>query len=233
MEQTGNYYIYSIKNLDNNKFYIGSRTNKCMLNRKPEDDLGIKYFSSSKDKELRQAIKNNNVKYTIIKKYNDAKECWLAEQKLILLYWKFFGKDMSYNHHYINHIGEKIFSTFGKHHTKETKEKISKKGKGRKGPNKGKHFSEETRQKIALSKIGTKASDETKLKMSLTRKGRHHTEETKSKISASHMGLKKGKPAPKFYWKTQNDEIIIMAINTAKQHHPDWICLGQVNNDKN
>lgn len=126
------YYTYSIKNLENGKFYIGSRTNKCMLTRKPEDDLGIKYFSSSKDKELRQAIKDGKVKYTILQEYDDHKVCWRAEQQLIALYWKFFGKDMSYNHFYRNYNNENQFNTIGieRHHSEFTKNLIKAKKKG-------------------------------------------------------------------------------------------------------
>lgn len=56
------FYTYSIKNIENSKFYIGSRTANCMLNIKPEDDLGVRYFSSSNDNELRQAIKDGEIK---------------------------------------------------------------------------------------------------------------------------------------------------------------------------
>lgn len=45
-----NYYIYRITDLYLNKHYYGSRKPKS--NRLPEDDLGVHYFSSSRDSEF-------------------------------------------------------------------------------------------------------------------------------------------------------------------------------------
>lgn len=153
------FYTYSIKNIDTGKFYIGSRTNKCMLNRRPEDDLGIHYFSSTTDEELKQAIKDGRVEYHVLQEYDDRTICWKAEQQLIALYWKFFGSDMSYNHFYSNYNGDNVFSAAGKpssfkgkHHSKESKEKLSEARKGKPSPNKGKHLSKETKEKMSVSK---------------------------------------------------------------------------------
>lgn len=168
------YYTYSIKNLENGKFYIGSRTAKCMLNRKPEEDLGVKYFSSSKDPKLRQAIKSGKVKFTVLQEYDDPYVCWRAEQQLIALYWKFFGKDMSYNHYYRATDGDHVFSNAGKPLSEETKKKMSEVKKGKPTWIKGKHLSEETKKKI-----------------SETQKGRHLTEEHRRKISESMKNRKK------------------------------------------
>jgi hypothetical protein len=88
---------------------------------------------------------------------------------------------------------------YGKHHSKETKEKMSiaKKGKmnGEKGPFYGKHHSEETKKKISQSHRGKCHSEETKKKMSESKKGEkhpmyrtHHTEEAKKKISEGVKG---------------------------------------------
>lgn len=78
----------------------------------------------------------------------------------------------------------------GRHHTKESKIKISlaKKGKklGPRGPNKT-PFSMETRTKMSLSKLGNKNSFY----------GKHHSLETKNKISSVLTGkssLLKGLP---------------------------------------
>lgn len=51
-----------------------------------------------------------------------------------------------------------------KHHSQETKDKISKANIGRKVWNKGKHHSEETKRKICLAQIGNKHTIETKKK---------------------------------------------------------------------
>ena len=66
------HYVYRITNKIENKHYYGCRTTKL----EPKDDLGSKYFSSSRDKEFIKDQKENpyNYKYKIIKinerKYN-------------------------------------------------------------------------------------------------------------------------------------------------------------------
>ena len=64
---------------------------------------------------------------------------------------------------------------YGKHHTKNTKNKLSeiRTGKyiGNKSPKYGTHPSEETKKKMSISKTGMKASNKTKKKMSEQRKG--------------------------------------------------------------
>ena len=46
-------YVYKITNKESGKQYIGTRSSKIC----PYDDIGIKYFSSSKDKEFIQEQK--------------------------------------------------------------------------------------------------------------------------------------------------------------------------------
>ena len=81
---------------------------------------------------------------------------------------------------------------YGKHHTDETKEKLSKALKGREIWNRGKLgiYSEESKLKMSKAKLGKKASNETKAKMSESRMGRisgmlgkTHSKESKNKIS--------------------------------------------------
>jgi group I intron endonuclease len=56
---------------------------------------------------------------------------------------------------------------FGKHHTQESKNKISKSSMGRSAANKGKKSSEETKRKISQAQMGRVSSVETKNKLSL------------------------------------------------------------------
>ena len=53
------HYLYRITNLVENKHYYGIRTSKTTL---PQYDLGIKYFSSSKDKEFKKDQKKKKKK---------------------------------------------------------------------------------------------------------------------------------------------------------------------------
>lgn len=81
----------------------------------------------------------------------------------------------------------------GKHHSEESKNKISITGKGRIPWNKGKTgvYSEETRRKMSQSKIGKCLSEAHKKKLSENNVGmfgKHHSEETRHKISESGVG---------------------------------------------
>ena len=66
--------------------------------------------------------------------------------------------------------------------------------------------------------------------------GKHRSEETKKKISNSNKGKSRNVginnpnygnhfSKPKFKWLTPEGEIKIMAMNVAKQHHPDWVLI--------
>lgn len=89
----------------------------------------------------------------------------------------------------------------GKHHSEETKRKISESLKGRKLSKEhvesirkrtiGKHPSEETREK--MSKSHSNISDEVREKLRIAATGKKHTEETKKKISESNKKVIKSK----------------------------------------
>ena len=59
------HYLYRITNLVENKHYYGIRTSKDTL---PHQDLGVKYFSSSTDKDFIQDQKDHpeNYRYTVV-----------------------------------------------------------------------------------------------------------------------------------------------------------------------
>ena len=112
--------------------------------------------------------------------------------------------------------GNKI--RFGKHHSKETRNKIGDSNRGKKRTEEakkkmsisskgmpssmgmlGKHLTKEARRKISITKVGRKASKETRLKMSLAKNGKPRSGdpanwkrsiETKIKISESSRGEK-------------------------------------------
>lgn len=94
---------------------------------------------------------------------------------------------------------DKINPMYGKHHSEETKKKLSEAAKGRPGPNKGKHLSEETRNKLSEVHKGKQAGENNPMygkhhtllsiqKMSNAKKGKHHSVEHNRKISEANKG---------------------------------------------
>ena len=72
---------------------------------------------------------------------------------------------------------------YGKHHSEETKHKISESHKGLNIWSKGKCLSDETKRKLSEALKGKHHSEETKHKMSESHKGKHLSDETKRKLS--------------------------------------------------
>ena len=107
-------------------------------------------------------------------------------------------KRMSESHIGKNKGGNNYF--YGKHHSEETKKKISVAKKGSIPWIKGKTHSMESRAKISNAHLGKKLSEETRKKMSKAQKlignkppsrmGRKFTEETKRKLSEQKLGEK-------------------------------------------
>ena len=208
-----NYYVYKITNLTNNMYYIGSRQSNC----DPKDDLGIKYFSSSSNKNFITEQRKNpgGFKYEILSVHKSRMEAF-EEEARIQTELRCLEDDLCYNKS-INHVS---FTNYNKTHkcTKETKEKISKARKEYYKThdtwNKGYKYPEEFCKK--LSKLrkgkpqpwqkGKKCSDEAKKKISEglkkyykthdnPRKGYHMSEEEKKHQSE----LRKGKTWEEMY----------------------------------
>ena len=81
-------------------------------------------------------------------------------------------------------------SMTGKHHTEETKRKISNSHKGKPAPNKGKKMgphSEDWKRKVSNSLKGKPFTEEHKRKISEANMRRRHSEETKKKMHDSRM----------------------------------------------
>lgn len=74
------HYVYRITNKELNKHYYGVRTSKV----EPKLDLGIIYFSSSKDKKFisEQKEKPSIFKYKVIKIFETREEAIILEIKL-------------------------------------------------------------------------------------------------------------------------------------------------------
>ena len=114
---------------------------------------------------------------------------------------------------------------YGKHHTEETKIKISELSKQRtkdKNHFYGRHHTEETKQKISKANSGRKYSEEQKQKMNRSEKqsgegnpfyGKHHTKEARQKISEARKGIV---PSTAIKWEAYNDKETIYFASNGK-----------------
>ena len=185
-------YTYLITNKITNQYYYGSRGHNIKLKRMPEDDLWVKYFTSSKKiKELIRECGKDSFEATIIMTDPDYNVCYVFEQEIIS---KHLNDTLCLNQYC--RLTDK-FSTSGVLLSDETKAKMSVAKKGKSiGPK-----SAETREKMSAAKKGENnpshgriLSAETREKMSAASKGRKsprmtgkkHSEETKAKMSLSH-----------------------------------------------
>lgn len=91
--------------------------------------------------------------------------------------------------------GGKKHPMYGKHHTEETRRKMSESLKGRVAPNKGKSPSEETREKLRQANLGKKYQrpSEWREKIAESNRGLKRSEETKRRVAAA-----KSKPVAQF-----------------------------------
>ena len=214
-------YIYVTTNLVNNKKYIGQHKSKIFDNN---------YLGSGV--LLQKAIKKygkENFSCCIIEEANSEEELNALENHYVNIYNAIDDENFYNlceggigNWNYVNsHREEYNVGMIGKHHTEETKKKISQSKTG------NVHHTEETKQKLreissryrhtdeAKRKIGDahrgmKFSDEAKKHISEGLKGRKLSEETKRKISEGGKGKKHKKmsaesrkhisDAKKAYW---------------------------------
>jgi hypothetical protein len=194
------HYTYWITNTKLHKHYIGVRTSKIP----PIHDLGIKYFSSSSDKQFKkdQKINPQDYEYKIIGVFTTYKEASLNEIELHETY-NVGRNPRFYNRAKATSIG---FNTSGTKHTEESKKKIGNASKNRP------IASLETRMKISDANKGVKSppvSEKTRMKMKDAWKTRPPmTDETrKKKIEAGKNRLpdsdeirKKKSKAAKLRW---------------------------------
>lgn len=175
------YYIYLIVNKVNGKTYVGQRKSS----KEWYEDI---YMGSGKRLKLakkKYGIENFEkflIQYCYSKEEtNKAEVFWIAE-------YRSRGK-AEYN----IADGGQGGGFKGKHHSQESKRKLSEANKGNIPGNKGKHHSEEAKKKISEANKGRKAwnngkpmSEEQRRKIgeaNKEKKHKPHSEETKQKIS--------------------------------------------------
>ena len=138
------HYVYRITNKILQKHYYGTRSSIIH----PTQDLGIKYFSSSSDKEfLTEQLSNpDNFKYKIIKIFETREEALLLEIKL---HTKF---NVGMNEMFFNRSNQtsKLFDVKG------TTWKINELSRQKRMGDNNISKREDVRQKIAISKMGDK-----------------------------------------------------------------------------
>lgn len=169
------HYTYRITNTRLNKHYYGKRSSKIL----PKEDLGIKYFSSSKDKDFIKDQKSNpeDYKYKVIYIFDTPEKAINLEIKLhnkfdVGVNIDFYNKAKQTSSKFTtNGLSGENNPMYGRRHTKSAKDIISQARKSR-------IYTEAQRK--ALSK---RFSGEGNINY-----GKTHSEETKKKISASLVG---------------------------------------------
>ena len=185
-------YVYKVTLKETGEFYYGSRLLKA-ANKRPEDDLFVKYFTSSKI--IKSLIKMHGISsFTIEVLFvnNNYGEGYFFEQSIIKDNIK---NPLCLNKQYFDVDQNKtIFSNFGNTHSATQKEKWSKERKGVPPPNKGIKYSPEKKLNFQNKNKG-KTYDEIygsksnnikkKIKFS-SQKRLPIREETREKLKAVH-----------------------------------------------
>ena len=190
------HYVYKISNIIEDKHYIGVRSSK-----NPIKDLGIKYFSSSRDKEfmLEQQEFPERFEYKILEVFSSrdlavAKEIELHDLYDVVVNESFYNRSKQTSSGFCTY-GTKLseehiikISPLGRTHSEATRRKISK-------SNMGKNHTEESKRKMSKSHTGKILSDEHRKNISNVTSGegnpmwdKRHSEETIRKMSKSHTG---------------------------------------------
>lgn len=226
-------YIYLIRNIINNKIYIGKHST---------DNLDDGYMGSGK--LIKRAIKKEGVENFTkeILSYTDTPKTLNFLEKFYIKKYKARNNDIGYN---LTYGGDGGSWNKGLHLKLETKNKISIAHIGKKRGS----MSDETKHKLSIINKGKIISEETRLKMSLAHKGKkqkpftdehrkhisefakqrtgeksgmfgkHHSEETKQKMRKPHNVIK-------HKWLTPNGEIKITTQNIVTRFHNDWIIIS-------
>lgn len=215
------HYTYIITNIIENKYYIGCRS--CNIH--PSKDLGVKYFSSSKDKEFIQDQKLNpqNYKYKVIAIFDSRALAVHLEVKLHNIH-NVAVNPCFYNRSKQTTVGWDTTGVVpwnkGIPRTEEVKQKLREANTGKKLSEaarkkmsefqKGRPKSAEHRRKIGESQKGKVISDYVRACSSAAHKGKKvvHSEETRKKLSESKKGIKHPQAKLANIYKQSSNELI-------------------------
>jgi len=182
--------IYGIKNIVNDKIYIGSSKNvkKRWYYHKYKLKKG-----THPNKRLENAWKKYGVDSFIFIIIELIEQTNLIEREQYYIdYYDACSRNCGYN------LTPTAGSSLGYKHSEETKQKISDALSGRKSKRLGCVLSEETKKKMSESaKKKPPISEETKKKLSIARMGNKNacrivSDEERKKISESHIGINRG-----------------------------------------
>jgi group I intron endonuclease len=168
--------IYGIRNLVNDKVYIGSATNFNIRKSSHFSDLKSgKHFSKHLQSSFNKYGKENFVFEILCYAEKDRNYLLYLEDKFIF-YFDATNSERGYN------LRKIASSNLGIKFSDEIKQKYSISKMGNKNPNFGKKFSEERKLEMSESRKGEKSF----------MFGKHKTEEQKIKNGDAHRGSKAG-----------------------------------------
>ena len=165
----------------NGKRYYG--TTKLKVKKRWRRGNGYK-----NNKYFTEAIEKygwDNFEHIIVAKGLPKDDAYWLEEELIKA-WDTTNRDKGYNIEKGGKYGAK-----GLKRSEEAKKKMSESRpdiSGENNPMYGKHHTEETRKKLSKANSGKHPSEEARKKMSKARIGKHHSEETKNKMKENNIG---------------------------------------------
>jgi hypothetical protein len=186
------HYTYLITNCQEEKYYIGSRS----CDRLPEDDLGKKYFSSSRNYHFIKDQKTNreNYHYQILETFQTKEEALLMEISLHD-YFDVGRNERFYNLAKATSTGFDVTGMKRPPRSAEYRAKLS-------AGNKGKRRTEEEKKHLSEINTGAVHTDEAKKKISDAKKGISPSEEHREKLRQANLG-KKASPETKLLLSSQ------------------------------
>lgn len=216
-------YIYLTENQINHRWYIGQHHWE-----KPGIDTSY-YGSGIAIKEAIDKYGKENftcipIDWAYSKEELDEKEVWWISYFRTLSPYE--GYNIA-NGGYACSWSDGNYPMSGKHHSEETKKKMSEQRRGENHPRYGKHLSEEHKNKLREAQLGRHHTEETRKKMSESKKGeknnmykKHHTEEARRKISEAKRKNKSSKetknPRAKITEETKRKTICHKGIKNSR-----------------
>lgn len=204
------HYTYRITNIKERMYYYGVHSCNCL----PKEDIGVKYFSSSKNKFVKDQKENpQDYKYKIIKIFSTRVEAVEHEMFLhkkfdVKLHEKFYnnanqtstGFDTTGKGNYVDENGKTISISREEAKARNLKGATTGKSAWNKGLKMSEEYNKSHKEKIKNSgrsfkgennpNYGKHHSEETKEKIRQGNIGKTHSEETKEKMSQNRSGEK-------------------------------------------